>query len=177
MKAAGDKSSRQGAPSPTIASLWQGSGRLLGKHGSFLLLVGIYCTPTGDLKTFSSRYTDLRRILGAHTDSSPNTWSRRTWRRAGASTVWVRSTPLLDSQVLIHCPGSQTHHNTSLFKLALAQSLETNSRLYICVITLVNMSNLNALSVTWTLEMGPLMKPLIMSCGYHWCLQSISAQL
>lgn len=40
-----------------------GIGRLLGKDGSFLLCVGIYGTPRGDLNTFFTGYAVLQRIL------------------------------------------------------------------------------------------------------------------
>lgn len=40
-----------------------GIGRLLGKDGSFLLCVGIYNTPRGDLNTFFTGYAVLQRIL------------------------------------------------------------------------------------------------------------------
>lgn len=105
VKAARPSGGRQGAPPPpSAASSCLGTGgRLLGKDGSFLLcVVGIYCAPRADLKTLSGGYTVVRRAPGAR----PDTLTRRTWRRAGASTVWAPNAPRPDSQALIHCPGS-----------------------------------------------------------------------
>lgn len=52
-----------GAISANRSLFVTGIGRLLGKDGSFLLCVGIYSSPRGDLKTFFRGYTDLHRIL------------------------------------------------------------------------------------------------------------------